>query len=170
MLAQVAMAVCLCLSQVGVLSKRLNGAGFWHGIFLPPIPPCVKKVNSRIFASNTRNLVQNSGLRENFATAGLLIVEKFHVCDCNHKFCCEIDVINLKDTRRSVLFQICQNKIFWQLLSVTAGLWEFWCSPRKRRSSWKLGWELETENKITSFSKQSILWREKYGTAATLEG
>ena len=84
--------------------------------------PVLKKVNSRIFASNTRNLVQNSGLRENFATAGLLIVEKFHVCECNHKFCCEIDVINLKDTRRIVLFQICQNKIFWQLLSVTAGL------------------------------------------------
>jgi len=31
-------SICLCLSQVGVLSKRLtNRAGFWHDSFLTPI-------------------------------------------------------------------------------------------------------------------------------------
>jgi len=37
--------VCLCLSQVGVLSKRLNESSwfYWHGSFLPPILHCVNR-------------------------------------------------------------------------------------------------------------------------------
>jgi len=36
------LAMALCLSQVGVLSKRLNESGwFWHGSFIPPIVHCI---------------------------------------------------------------------------------------------------------------------------------
>ena len=36
--------VCACLSQVGVLSKRMNESSwFWHGSFLPPILHCVNR-------------------------------------------------------------------------------------------------------------------------------
>ena len=41
----VSVCLCLCLSQVGVLLKRLNDrAGFWHVSFLPPVLHCVKRI------------------------------------------------------------------------------------------------------------------------------
>ena len=40
-------SVSVCLSQVGVLSKRLNESSwFWHGSFLPSILDCVKNRTS----------------------------------------------------------------------------------------------------------------------------
>ena len=62
-------SACLCLSQVGVLSKRLNESGwFWHESFLRPM--CCKEIqvtlNVRVLPSGT--LLQALGL-ENFATA-----------------------------------------------------------------------------------------------------
>jgi len=38
-------SVCVCLSQIGVLSKRLNESCwfFWHGSFILPILQCVKR-------------------------------------------------------------------------------------------------------------------------------
>jgi len=40
----VSVSVCVCLSQVGVLLKRLNESGwFWHVSFLPPVLHCVKR-------------------------------------------------------------------------------------------------------------------------------
>jgi len=59
-------SVCVCPSQVGVLSKRwTNRAGFRHGSFLPPIPHCVKRGNSSISINkdtSLRNFVPHSGL------------------------------------------------------------------------------------------------------------
>jgi len=40
----VSLSVCLLLSQVGVLSKRMDESGwFGHGSFFPPIAHCVKR-------------------------------------------------------------------------------------------------------------------------------
>jgi len=72
MLARVlAMALCLsvsvCLSQVGVLSKRMNESSWVLVWELPSTYPAVLKRNSGIFNNKGTSLwkfIQNSGLRK----------------------------------------------------------------------------------------------------------
>ena len=66
-------SVCVCLSQVGVLLKRINKSGwFWHGSFLRPILHCI----IRKFGYLRKIRVTPSGTLlttpdfENFATIG----------------------------------------------------------------------------------------------------
>ena len=71
-----AVAICLfirpfvCLSQVGIVSKRLNRAGFCYGGFLRPVPHCVMRKFGYLQNKGTSlwNLSQTPDL-ENFATA-----------------------------------------------------------------------------------------------------
>jgi len=71
-------SVCLsvCLTQVGVRSKRPNESNwFWYGSFLPSILHCAK-INSGIFknkGTSLWNFVPNSGLRK--FCFGISIVE-----------------------------------------------------------------------------------------------
>jgi len=65
------MALCLCLSQVRVLTKRLDDwRHFWQGHYLWRILHCVirKFVHLQNKVTSLLNFVPNSGL-ENFATA-----------------------------------------------------------------------------------------------------
>ena len=64
--------VCLCLSQVGILSKRLNESDwFWHGLFFPPIQHCCKEIQvpKKIKVLLSETLLQTLDLEKNFATA-----------------------------------------------------------------------------------------------------
>jgi len=59
-------SVCLCLSQLGVLSKRLNKSSwFCHGSFLPPILHCANRKFGYLQKDTSLwNFVPNSGLRK----------------------------------------------------------------------------------------------------------
>jgi len=58
-----AMALCLCLSQLGVLSKCMDGSSFWHVGFFQPI---LRKFGYLQNAGNFLwNVVLNSGLCRN---------------------------------------------------------------------------------------------------------
>jgi len=67
------LSVCVRLSQVGVLSKRLNESSwFWHVSFLPPVLQCEFGFLQNK-ATSLRNSVLNSGLRK--FRHGISIVE-----------------------------------------------------------------------------------------------